>query len=141
MSAAVKYERGPLMLVRIEGHTEPTYMTSILRRGFVAGGGLMLVLDHGNGEIDQVLKLLNDLVEMAQAKPPQADHHEQDLAMVAQPERVPLGSMTPEQVRDGIADWIETHIGHKDFWTPEVVDLIRSIEINGNQAAHNIKKD
>jgi hypothetical protein len=35
-------------------------MTSILRKGFVAGGGLMLVLDHGNGEIDQVLKLLND---------------------------------------------------------------------------------
>ena len=60
MSAAVKYERGPVMLVRIEGHTEPTYMTSILRRGFVAGGGLMLVLDHGNGEIDNVLKLLND---------------------------------------------------------------------------------
>lgn len=60
MSAAVKYERGPVMLVRIEGHTEPTYMTSILRRGFVAGGGLMLVLDHGNGEIDNVLKLLNE---------------------------------------------------------------------------------
>lgn len=60
MSAAVKYERGPVMLVRIEGHTEPTYMTSILRRGFVAGGGLMLVLDHGNGEIDNVLQLLND---------------------------------------------------------------------------------
>jgi hypothetical protein len=60
MSAAGKYERGPAMLVRIEGQTEPTYMTSILRKGFVAGGGLMLVLDHGNGEIDQVLKLLND---------------------------------------------------------------------------------
>lgn len=60
MRAAGKYERGPVMLVRIEGHTEPTYMTSILRKGFVAGGGLMLVLDHGNGEIDQVLKLLND---------------------------------------------------------------------------------
>ena len=60
MSAAVKYERGPVMIVRIEGHTEPTYMTSILQRGFVAGGGLMLVLDHGNGEIDNVLQLLND---------------------------------------------------------------------------------
>lgn len=60
MSAAEKYKRGPVMLVRIEGHTEPTYMTSILRPSFVAGGGLMLVLDHGNGEIDQVLKLLND---------------------------------------------------------------------------------
>jgi hypothetical protein len=60
MIAAGKYERGPVMIVRIEGHTEPTYMTSILRKGFVAGGGLMLVLDHGNGEIDQVLKLLND---------------------------------------------------------------------------------
>lgn len=60
MSATGEYERGPVMLVRIEGHTEPTYLTSILRRGFVAGGGLMLVLDHGNGEIDKVLKLLND---------------------------------------------------------------------------------
>lgn len=60
MSAEGNYERGPVMLVRIVGHTEPTYMTSILRRGFVAGGGLMLVLDHGNGEIENVIKLLND---------------------------------------------------------------------------------
>lgn len=38
-------------------------------------------------------------------------------------------TMTPEQVRDGIADWIETNIKHKEFWTPEVVSLIKSIEI------------
>lgn len=60
MSAAAKYERGPVMLVRIEGHTEPAHMTSILQRGFSAGGGLMLVVDRGHGEIDRVLKLLND---------------------------------------------------------------------------------
>jgi hypothetical protein len=39
--------------------------------------------------------------------------------------------MTPVQVRDGIADWIDTNINHREFWTPDVVELIRSIEING----------
>jgi hypothetical protein len=39
--------------------------------------------------------------------------------------------MTPIQVRDGIADWIDTNINHREFWTPDVVELIRSIEING----------
>jgi hypothetical protein len=39
-------------------------------------------------------------------------------------------AMTPEQTRDGIADWIETNIHHREFYTPDVVELIRSIEIN-----------
>jgi hypothetical protein len=38
-------------------------------------------------------------------------------------------AMTPEQVRDGMADWIEASMPHKEFWTPDVVALIRSIEI------------
>lgn len=51
-----------------------------------------------------------------------------------QPEAQP--SMTPEQVRDGIADWIETNVNHREFWTPEVADLIRSIEIRPEAYAH-----
>jgi hypothetical protein len=59
------------------------------------------------------------------------------LAALAQPAAQPTEPMTPEpmtpeQVRDGIADWIDVNIQHKEFWTPEVVELIRSIEINGN---------
>ncbi len=47
------------------------------------------------------------------------------------PSAAPAGTyMTPEQVRDGIADWIDENILHREFWTPEVVDLVRSIEIN-----------
>lgn len=37
--------------------------------------------------------------------------------------------MTPNQVRDGIADFIEVNTPHREFWTPEVVELVRSIEI------------
>ena len=45
--------------------------------------------------------------------------------------------MTPEQVRDGIANWIDENIKHREFWTPEVVDLICSIEINGGKPYEN----
>ena len=61
MKEAAQYERGPLMLVRIEGHTDPTAMTSIVRAGYLAGGGLMLILDRGNGEIEKVLAALNSV--------------------------------------------------------------------------------
>jgi len=66
MSTAAQYERGPLMLVRIEGHTDPTAMTSIVRTGYFSGGGLMLILDRGNGEIEKVLDALNS-VDVLQA--------------------------------------------------------------------------
>lgn len=55
-------------------------------------------------------------------------------AQAPQPEAQP--SMTPEQVRDGIADWIETNVNHREFWTPEVADLIRSIEIRPEAYVH-----
>lgn len=59
MNSAPKYERGLSMLVRIEGHPEPVAMTSIVRPGFVAGGGLMLIFDRANGEVEKVLAALN----------------------------------------------------------------------------------
>ena len=37
-----------------------------------------------------------------------------------------------DKVRDGIADWIEQNVPHKEMWTPEVVELIRSIEIRAD---------
>ena len=56
-----------------------------------------------------------------QAKPEQADHPEQDLAMVAQPERVPL---TPAQI-NGLPVWPHMRL----------IDVVRIIE-----AAHHITK-
>lgn len=59
MNNATSYERGPSMLVRIEGHPERVAMTSIVQPGFIAGGGLMLVVDRGGSEIEEVLAALN----------------------------------------------------------------------------------
>lgn len=35
----------------------------------------------------------------------------------------------PTKIRDGIADFIEVNTPHQEFWTPAVVELIRSIEV------------
>lgn len=55
-------------------------------------------------------------------------------AMLSAAPELPDVPIVPEgltaQVRDGIADWIEKNIGHKELWTPEIVDLIRSLECN-----------
>lgn len=55
-------------------------------------------------------------------------------ALTERPQQQAKPRMTPGQVRDGIADWIETNIQHREFWTPAIVDLIRSIEINEDAA-------
>jgi hypothetical protein len=44
-------------------------------------------------------------------------------------QKAETGHMTPDQVRDGIADFIETNSPHREWWTPDVVALVRSIEI------------
>lgn len=64
----------------------------------------------------------------------------QDLVRRLQPTfeaRAGDAAMTPEEVRDGIADFIDENTPHREFWTPEVVELIRSIEINPS-ARHQV---
>jgi hypothetical protein len=57
--AARTYIKGAVYRVRMDGHPEPLDLTSIEVDGFCAGGGLMLVMDRGDGEVDRIVALLN----------------------------------------------------------------------------------
>jgi len=46
-------------MVRIPDHPEPVEMVSIERTA-CAGGGLLLGIDRHDGELDRLLRLLND---------------------------------------------------------------------------------
>lgn len=46
-------------MVRIPDHPEPVEMVSIERLA-CAGGGLLLVIDRHDGELDRLLRLLNE---------------------------------------------------------------------------------
>ena len=49
-------------------------------------------------------------------------------------------TMSREQVRDSIANWIERNINMQEFWTPQVVELIRSLQFN-SEAPYNVGKE
>lgn len=49
-------------------------------------------------------------------------------------------TMTREQVRDSIANWIECNINMQEFWTPQVVELLRSLQFN-SEAPYNVGKE
>lgn len=55
------YTRGRTYLARLDGHPELVHLVSIEISGMNAGGGLLLVKDHGNGTVDRLVKLLNDV--------------------------------------------------------------------------------
>ena len=54
------YTRGRTYLARLDGHPELVHLVSIEISGMNAGGGLLLVKDHGNNTVDRLVKLLND---------------------------------------------------------------------------------
>lgn len=54
------YKIGEPILVRLAGHVDPVQMAPIVMEGFVAGGGVMLIADRGNGEVERIVQLLNE---------------------------------------------------------------------------------
>ena len=61
------YKRGEALRVQLEGHREPVSMVSIERAGMCAGGGLLLAIDRNDGEIDHIIRLLNDAENVGEA--------------------------------------------------------------------------
>ena len=59
MNEVVRYQRGQVLRVQIQGHREPIDMVVIEREGMNAGGGLILMIDRGDGELDAAVKSLN----------------------------------------------------------------------------------
>lgn len=59
MSIARTYKRGQSLRVHIEGHSEPIQMVSIELASYEAGGGVMLIADRGDGDVDRIVELLN----------------------------------------------------------------------------------
>jgi len=53
------YKAGDAVKVFIEGNTEPVWMRPIDKDGFCAGGGVLLLMDRCDGEIDKIVNLLN----------------------------------------------------------------------------------
>ncbi len=60
MSSARTYKLGKTYRVLLDGHNETVSLPSIEIDGMCAGGGVMLIADRGDGEIDRIIKLLND---------------------------------------------------------------------------------
>ncbi len=58
MSVDMKFKRGQVLRVRIEGHSEEVQMVSIERIGMNTGGGLMLIIDRG--DVERFVRMLND---------------------------------------------------------------------------------
>lgn len=54
------YKVGRAYSVRLDGHNEPAQMRSIEVDGMNAGGGIMLLANRGDGEIDRIVSLLNE---------------------------------------------------------------------------------
>lgn len=53
------YKVGRAYSVRLDGHNEPAQMRSIEVDGMNAGGGIMLLANRGDGEIDRIVSILN----------------------------------------------------------------------------------
>ncbi len=60
MNQPAQYQRGQVLRVQIEGHREPISMVAIERANLNAGGGLMLMIDRFDGELDAALAALNN---------------------------------------------------------------------------------
>lgn len=53
------YRVGRAYGARIDGHGEPVPVVSIEADGMNAGGGIMLIANRGDGEIERIVSLLN----------------------------------------------------------------------------------
>lgn len=62
------YKVGRAYSVRLDGHNEPAQMLSIESDGMNAGGGVMLIANRGDGEIERIVSILNlDLERLCSA--------------------------------------------------------------------------
>lgn len=55
----VTYRAGESIRVFVDGHAEPALMRPIYKDGFCSGGGVLLLIDRGDGEINKIVNLLN----------------------------------------------------------------------------------
>lgn len=75
-----EYKRGEALRVQLEGHRESVSMVSIERPGMCAGGGLLLVIDRNDGEVDRLICLLNNAENVREALRMAADEPNIDRA-------------------------------------------------------------